>query len=269
DARLPLKSVDEAALTAVVGGKPSPYSACGDSPYWIENVRAGLDSPGTWYLNRKTGVLSYWPLPGEDMNKIEVTAPVLQELVRLRGAGNARNFVRNIRIRGLTFSHSDWSLPATGFANVQAASEVPGAFQASNAISCSIEDCAFEHLGRYALELGPGCKNHRVIGNRMADLGAGGIKIGVGGSGHVIANNHIHDGGLVYPGCVGIWVSIANGTTVAHNLVHDLPYTGISVGWSWNTDPTDARNNRIEYNHVHHVMKRMGDGAGIYTLGLQ
>src|SRR5262249_1339401 len=107
------------------------------------------------------------------------------------------------------------------------------------------------------------------IGNRMADLGAGGIKIGVGGSGHVIANNHIHDGGLVYPGCVGIWVSIADGTTVAHNLVHDLPYTGISVGWSWNTDPTSARNNRIEYNHVHHVMKRMGDGAGIYTLGLQ
>src|SRR5262249_17513648 len=79
----------------------------------------------------------------------------------------------------------------------------------------------------------------------------------------------IREGGGVYPGCVGIWLSIADGTTVAHNLVHDLPYTGISVGWAWNANPTDARNNRIEYNHVHHVMKLMSDGAGIYTLGLQ
>ncbi|HEV3443064.1 MAG TPA: right-handed parallel beta-helix repeat-containing protein, partial [Gemmataceae bacterium] len=269
DARLPLKSVDEGALTAIVSGKPSPYSAFPDSPYWVENAMGGLDRPGTWYLNRKTGVLYYWPLPGEDMNKVEVIAPLLEELVRLSGAMDGRSFVRNIRLRGLTFSYSDWSLPPTGYANVQAASQIPGAYQASYAISCSVEDCAFEHLGKYALEIGPGSKNHRVTGNRLADLGAGGIKIGVGGSGHVIANNYIHDAGLVYPGCVGIWVSIAAGTTVAHNLLHDLPYTGISVGWSWNADPTSARNNRIEYNHVHHVMKLMGDGAGIYTLGLQ
>ncbi|HEV3079384.1 MAG TPA: hypothetical protein VGY66_06375, partial [Gemmataceae bacterium] len=76
DARLPLKSVDEGALTAIVSGKPSSYSAFPQSPYWVENAIGGLDRPGTWYLNRKTGVLSYWPLPGEDMNKVEVIAPV-------------------------------------------------------------------------------------------------------------------------------------------------------------------------------------------------
>lgn len=62
---------------------------------------------------------------------------------------------------------------------------------------------------------------------------------------------------------------IAEETTVAHNLIHDFSYTGISVGWAWSPDPTDARKNRIEYNHIHHVMKLMGDGAGIYTLGSQ
>ncbi|HEV3343396.1 MAG TPA: right-handed parallel beta-helix repeat-containing protein [Pirellulales bacterium] len=278
EARLPLRQVDEGTLIAGLSGKPSPYSAIGDSPYWIENVRDGLDGPGKWYLDRKTGVLSYWPFPGEEMSKVEVVAPRLEELVCLNGNLDGRGVVRNIALRGLTFSDSDWSLPATGYTNVQAGWELPGALRLTHAVSCSVEACTFKRLGRYALEIGQGGKNNRVVGNLMADLGAGGIKIGDGRSypqeerrcsGNVIANNHIHDAGHVYPGCVGIWVSIAEGTTVAHNLVHDLPYTGISIGWSWNADPTDARNNRIEYNHVHHVMKLMGDGAAIYALGLQ
>ena len=277
EARLPLKSVDEGTLTAGCSGKPSPYSAVEDSPYWVENVIDGLGGPGQWYLDRKTGRLSYWPLPGEDMTKVEVIAPAREELVALRGAGE-RRLVRNIRLRGLTFCYGDWSLPATGYANVQAASEVPGAVRAAHAVSCSIEDCTFEHLGKYALDFGPGCKDNRVVGNRMADLGAGGVVVGnrpghlaeaLRQSGNVIANNYIHDGGLVYPGCVGILVMIADGTTLAHNLVHDFPYTGIAVGWSWNTDATDARRNRVEFNHIHHVMKLMSDGAGLYTLGLQ
>ena len=259
-------------------GETIEYSSLHACRSTLEDPTEGLDGPGIWYLDRKTAVLSYWPLPGEDMNKVEVVAPALEELVRLAGAPGGRSFVRSVRLRGLTFSYGDWSLPATGFANGQAASEIPGAVRATYAISCSVEDCSFEHLGRYALEITVGCKKCRVVGNRMTDLGAGGVMIGNRQSyaeepprlsGNVIANNYIHHGGVVYPGCVGILVMIADETLVAHNLVHDLAYTGISVGWSWGTIPTDARNNRIEYNHVHHVMKLMGDGAGIYTLGNQ
>jgi hypothetical protein len=38
---------------------------------------------------------------------------------------------------------------------------------------------------------------------------------------------------------------------VAHNLVHDLPYTGISIGWEWSTQPTPCRENVVEANHVY------------------
>jgi hypothetical protein len=31
--------------------------------------------------------------------------------------------------------------------------------------------------------------------------------------------------------------------------------------------PTPSGNNRIEFNHIHHVMSRLQDGGGIYTLG--
>ncbi len=37
----------------------------------------------------------------------------------------------------------------------------------------------------------------------------------------------------------------------------------------WNPTRTPARGNLIEYNHIHHVMQRLADGGGIYTLGRQ
>jgi hypothetical protein len=37
----------------------------------------------------------------------------------------------------------------------------------------------------------------------------------------------------------------------------------------WNPSRTPARENIIEYNHIHHVMERLADGGGIYTLGRQ
>jgi hypothetical protein len=68
---------------------------------------------------------------------------------------------------------------------------------------------------------------------------------------------------------VGIWAGITEGTIVAHNEIHDLHYTGISVGWMWNTTPTPCRKNVVEYNHIHHIMQMLSDGGGIYTLGRQ
>jgi len=62
---------------------------------------------------------------------------------------------------------------------------------------------------------------------------------------------------------------MAANTIVRNNEVRDLPYTGVSVGWCWTPKPTMCRENHIEYNHIHHVMQRLSDGGGIYTLGWQ
>lgn len=86
---------------------------------------------------------------------------------------------------------------------------------------------------------------------------------------NVLSNNYIHDCGQLYHGCVGIWLGITEGTTVSHNEISRLPYTGISVGWMWNTSPTPCRQNTIAHNHIHHIMQVLSDGGGIYTLGRQ
>ncbi len=58
-------------------------------------------------------------------------------------------------------------------------------------------------------------------------------------------------------------------TVISHNEVAWLPYTGISLGWGWTANLNPARTNTVEWNHVHHVMNLLEDGAGIYSLSKQ
>ncbi|MCQ6560466.1 right-handed parallel beta-helix repeat-containing protein [Paenibacillus mendelii] len=57
-------------------------------------------------------------------------------------------------------------------------------------------------------------------------------------------------------------------STITHNEVANLPYTGILQGWGWGTD-SYAQHNQITNNYIHDVMKVLADGGGIYTLSAQ
>ena len=87
---------------------------------------------------------------------------------------------------------------------------------------------------------------------------------------NVVAENRIHDIGSVFSGVVGIWVGQSSGNTIAHNEIFDTYYSGVSCGWTWGFGPTAARDNIIEFNHIHHIGRGlMSDMGGIYTLGVQ
>lgn len=251
----------------------------------FENELSLLDRPGEWYLDRRSGVLSYLPRAGEDMARAEVVAPTLRRLVEVKGEPGRP--VRNLHFKGIRFEHTDWPLPAGGYLGVQAChyvtaggggkrrERVPAAIRWDYVESSSVTDGAICHLGGCGIELVTRCNRNVIEGNRVFDISGNGIMLG-GPKGEEdvpkddrIANNHVHACGIEYHGAVGIWVGFAQRACVAHNLVHDLPYTGISVGWQWNPQPTPCRENLIEYNHIYDVMKRLGDGGGIYTLGFQ
>jgi hypothetical protein len=65
---------------------------------------------------------------------------------------------------------------------------------------------------------------------------------------------------------VGIFIGDNANHRIVHNHVHDLFYSGISVGSVQDFGPNHATNNFIEFNHVHDIGQGMlSDLAGIYT----
>jgi hypothetical protein len=270
--RMPIAAVDESTRTARLTADPRPSNKEKDARYWIENTADALDSAGEWYLDRVAGAVSYWPASGENPARDEIVAPAITQLVRLQG-------VRNVTFRGLDFRHADWTMPPEGFADAQAAMQAPSAFEAVGAEGVTIEHCSFRHSGGYAVWFGRGCRRNRVVATEIADMGAGGVKIGETQQRqlesernfeHVVTDNEIHDLGVVYPSAIGVWVGQSSRNTIAHNHIHDLYYTAISVGWTWGYGPNQCNGNRIEFNHLHHIGKGMlSDMGAIYTLGMQ
>ena len=256
--------------------------------YYLENAPELLDAPGEWVLEPGSGVLSYLPRPGENMSEVEAVVPVLDRLLEVRGT--AKRPVRNLHVRGLTFVHSEWAIPKFGFAAAQAAfhearpahskpgprRRVSTAVELEHSVACSVEACRFKHLGGSGLSLRKGCHRNRVEGNLFDDIAGNGVMIGETGQrpddmarGNMVANNLVQRCGQLFFGSVGVWAGITEGTVIAHNEIRHLPYTGVSVGWQWNPRPTPCKKNRVEYNHIHHVMQMLSDGGGIYTLGRQ
>jgi hypothetical protein len=220
------------------------------------------------------------------MAKAGVVAPLVMRLLEVKGTPEKP--VRNLHFKGIEFACADWTFPVGGYLGVQACHFATGtgwdkaswgrmdaAIRWDYAEGCSFRDGVIAHLGGCGIELATRCVQNVIEGNHIFDISGNGVMLG-GPKEEAdvpkdcrIANNHIHACGLDYAGAVGIWTGFAQRAVIAHNEVHDLPYTGISLGWQWNPQPTPARENAIEWNHVHNVMNRLGDGGCIYTLGFQ
>jgi hypothetical protein len=286
-------------------GRPAPYFAITGFEkhprYKIENAPELLDSPGEWYLDQDTGVLSYWPLEGESLEKTEIIAPVLSKLVHVQGNELAGRAVRNLRFEGLSFAHCAWTLPPGGYAESQATVHatrhgdakspqalVPAAITFDAAEACATDQCRFEHLGGSAAWFRRACRGNRVTKSQFIDVAASAVNVGepqvhvpsqqavAAGSalgpvsqGNAITHCRIERCGALYHGAVGVWIGMAKATEVSSNEIRDLPYTGISVGWNWSPTPTVCEGHLIASNHIHHVMQVLSDGGGIYTLGRQ
>ena len=107
-----LAGVDEAAQTFVLRppyvlavppesfcpGAQHPLPSIGKACYF-ENALEMLSQPGEWYLDRRSGVLSYWPRAGEDLAQAEVVAPRVQKTL-IAVTGLRERPVRNLHFNG-------------------------------------------------------------------------------------------------------------------------------------------------------------------------
>ena len=279
DLHMQIRSVDEANSLATLSGNPAKSNQENNPQYYIENAPDGLDQPGEWYLNRRTGKLRYWPFPGDDINTSEVIAPVLEELVTVRGNPQTKKAAEKIVFRDLTFAHTGYKLATNGIADTQAAVAIRGDLLFEFAKDCRVEKCRFTHLAGYAIEAGRGAQQIKVQRCDISDIGAGGVRIGEGtpraaafdaSHSNEVTECELRSLGRIFAAGVGVFIQLSGTNRVAHNHISDLYYTGISVGWSWGYHEAACRANLIEFNHIHDIgQSRLSDMGAVYTLGVQ
>jgi hypothetical protein len=285
------------------------------NPSWIENAYQLLDSPGEWYLDKSAGNLYYMPAAGVNMSTAQVTVPVVEGLVN--AAGTLSSPISNVAFSGITFSYSSWLAPnsSDGMTEGQAGfrmvgtnttfdstrlnwQKTPGAVNVGYSSNVSFTGNTFTHLGAVGLNLNTGSQGTNIIGNIFTDISGTGIQIGgtdvvdhhPTDPGQIVLNTMVKDNvvdnvAVEYTGSVGILATYTSGTTITHNKVFNLPYSGISVGWGWGltdqggdtnvpgnsgvpvyTTPTPSQNYVVSDNDIGDIMKLQSDGGAIYTL---
>lgn len=268
------------------------------SRYILYNYKEALDAPGEWYLDKEEGYVYYIPRENERMESAVCFAPALHQLVVFRGKSDEA--VKNVHIKNLSFQYVAYVTPDNGDEPVQAAASTEAAMMFDFTENVSLTDCELLHTGAYGIWFRRECHNNRIERCYLADLGAGGIKIGepyfrqngrTVTSKNVIHNNIITHAGSELPCGVGIAMFHTAYNQITHNEISDLRYSGVSIGWVWGynhssqvwTSSIDEKGtmdflqtklvnpavcNIVEYNHIHHIgWGELSDMGAVYTLG--
>ncbi len=234
------------------------------SRYFIENVFEELDSPGEWFLDKRTNILYYYPEPGIDLKTSLVEVPRLEHIIHF--AGTQAQPVKNITLKGLRFAHtlstymcqydvpslSDWSIHRGGTVFAEGTRQ------------CSVEDCWFDAVGgngifvnNYNREFSvKGCKFTETGDSAMCFVGdlaqTNGAQRAFPYECHA-SNNLVHDCGVFGKQIAGVYISRAKRITASHNLIYNMPRAAICIGDStWG-------GHVIEFNHTHDTVLETSD----------
>ena len=187
-----------------------PYGVMAQTPWWgaafspkgkqtLHNAMAFLDEEGEFYFNDSTDTL-YVYTEKVNMDTAQVYAPRLCTLLNIEGSSRAKR-IRNIKIQGLTFAHSEATLPrvgnSSGKTTVQASTyfaavshgnwhvdkyraydTMPNAIHVASAQNIILENNIIKHIGGEGIGFINDVLDSKIIGNAIYDVGGSAIQIG-------------------------------------------------------------------------------------------
>jgi hypothetical protein len=259
---------------------------------FVENIFEELDAPGEWFLNTKTHTLYFYPPPGLNLASATVEATRLRSLVEFRGS--EQNAVRFVILQGLTFRHAARTVMDTKepLLRTDWAIYRGGALFFEGTEDCSLEDCFLDQVGGNAVFVNHYNRRVTVRGCQIAKAGASGVCF-VGdpqAARNPLFNysqvNRLEDldrtpgprttsypadclvedcliylTGRVEKQTAGVNIDLAQGITVRHCSIYDMPRAGINIGdgcWGGHV---------IEFCDVFDTVKETGDHGSFNSWG--
>lgn len=293
--------LDSAGKTLLTVNRPFWYAPSGTSSYvqptYYENALELLDEENEFYLDVHDDVFYYKPVDGTDITTAEIIAPTAEELLVFRGK-SLSNRIKNIEFSGFEFSATTWMLPTEngGFYPTQAGywsspnnglraikgSPVKSALTFERAENITIDSCVIKNIGATGIGMISAVKDVNISNNHIYDISACGVQIGETDDGDAnpfderkwiervyVDNNYIHDAACEYQAFCAVTIGTVRDVNVTHNEIYNTPYSAVHLGWGWDALPKrNMTNVKVEYNHIHDVVKMMGDGGAVYATGM-
>lgn len=223
--------------------------------YYVENIKALLDTAGEWYYNKRTDDIFYIPTDEiSDPNSAKIVSPVISDLFVVKGEPGKP--VRNLRFYGLAF---------------EALNEGGKGLFLEYTNYCEIVDSKIRGIGGKGIYLGLGTFETRILSNKITQVDQGGIEISgsplPAQAEDIIRQNIISYNYVDHVGGNAIAVRNTLFTTISHNEISNN--TGrypLYVGGWHNIEESLEGGYVVEYNHLHHVQS-LSDDSGVITSG--
>lgn len=216
-----------------------PQSAYGYSKnqrFYFLNVLEELDSPGEWYLDRKNGILYFWP--PEPVTKNDMMVSMLDSTMVILDKTS------NITIQNIIFECSRGD-----------------AIKVFGGKGNKIAGCIIRNVGDNGVIIDSGIENG-ILSCDIYNTGNGGIILDGGDrmtltpAGNYAENNHIHHYSRInrtYKPAINI---NGVGNRISHNYIHDAPHSGVLFG---------GNDQVLDYNEIHDIAQETGDVGAFYT----
>lgn len=230
DMRQPIAAIDPERHTLALSPPMHPYGYRAGQWYYAFNLLAELDTPGEWYVDRRDGVLYFWP-PRSGRGEVSVAPQLL-----------VVDAAHDVILRGLTFEAARGDAIA-----IRGAERV------------EILDCTIRNVGGWAVQI-TGGRADGVSRCEIAATGEGGIRLEGGdrralvAAHHHAVDNHIHHySRWKRTHQAGIEL-VGVGHRVSGNHIHDAPHVGIAFS---------GNDHAIERNVIERVCEETNDAGAI------